>query len=144
MAPRFTRIVRSLAISGLGTVDHQSRGPDRPATCSAQQDQSRRQAIASAGGARGGHSGRLRVRADGSFGFAANIIIPTSNGPRQYPLRTATERQTIDYIEAEWRGEGAIKNIIWDPVAGELRPGALMPRRKDSPDNKAMGPATQN
>lgn len=72
-----------------------------------------------------GREGYYEVRLpDGSFGFAASITIPTDGGPKRYPLRTAGERQTIDYIEIHRSGEGVVKNMIWDPTASEIKPRA--------------------
>jgi Ca2+-binding EF-hand superfamily protein len=71
-----------------------------------------------------GRGGYYQIRLpEGSFGFAANIIIPSSEGPKQYPLRTAIDRQTIDYIEVERRNEGVVKNMVWDPESSEIVSG---------------------
>ena len=75
-----------------------------------------------------GRDGYYEIRLpEGSFGFAASITINTSAGPRQYPLRAEGERQTIDYIEVQRTGEGVVKNLIWDPAAGEIKSGASVP-----------------
>lgn len=75
-----------------------------------------------------GREGYYEIRLpDGSFGFAATITIPTSDGPKRYPLRATGDRQTIDYIEIQRSGEGVVKNLIWDPSSSEIKartPGA--------------------
>jgi hypothetical protein len=69
-----------------------------------------------------GREGYYEIRLpDGSFGFAATIIIPGANGPKSYPLRATGDRQTIDYIEVQRASEGVVKNLIWDPAAGEIK-----------------------
>lgn len=74
-----------------------------------------------------GLGGYYQIRLpDGSFGFAANIVIPTAAGPKEYPLRTEIDRQTIDYIEVERRNEGVVKNMVWDPGSSEIKSGASM------------------
>lgn len=71
-----------------------------------------------------GRDGYYEIRLpDGSFGFAASISIPSEGGPKLYPLRSADERQTIDYIEVERSSEGVVKNLVWDPSAGEIKSG---------------------
>ncbi|MBE2214418.1 MAG: EF-hand domain-containing protein [Opitutaceae bacterium] len=75
-----------------------------------------------------GRDGYYEIRLpEGSFGFAATITIPTPSGPKDYPLRAEGERQTIDYIEVQRTGEGVVKNMIWDPAAGEIKSGANVP-----------------
>lgn len=75
-----------------------------------------------------GRDGYYEIRLpEGSFGFAATITIPTSAGPVQYPLRAEGERQTIDFIEVQRTGDGVVKNMIWDPAAGEIKSGANVP-----------------
>lgn len=75
-----------------------------------------------------GRDGYYEIRLpEGSFGFAASITITTDAGPRKYPLRAEGERQTIDYIEIQRTGEGVVKNMIWDPAAGEIKSGANVP-----------------
>jgi hypothetical protein len=69
-----------------------------------------------------GRQGYYEIRLpDGSFGFAASIEIPTPQGPKRYPLRTADDRRTIDYIEVERSNEGVVKNLVWDPTASEIK-----------------------
>jgi hypothetical protein len=71
-----------------------------------------------------GRDGYYEIRLpDGSFGFAASISIPGEGGPKRYPLRNADDRQTIDYIEVRRSGNGVVKNMVWDPTAGEIKPG---------------------
>ncbi len=71
-----------------------------------------------------GRDGYYEIRLpDGSFGFAASISIPVAGGSKRYPLRSADERQTIDYIEVRRSGEGAIKNLVWDPASSEIKAG---------------------
>lgn len=80
-----------------------------------------------------GRDGYYQVRLpDSSFGFAASITIPTDDGPKQYPLRSEIEAKTIDYIEVERRNEGVVKNMIWDPSAGEIKSGALQQRLEEA------------
>lgn len=68
-----------------------------------------------------GRDGYYEIRLpDGSFGFAAHITIPTDGGPKSYPLRTAGDRQTIDYIEVQRNSRGVIKNMVWDPSSAEI------------------------
>lgn len=75
-----------------------------------------------------GRDGYYEIRLpEGSFGFAASITISTDAGPRTYPLRTEGERQTIDFIEVQRTGDGVVKNMIWDPSAGEIKSGAGVP-----------------
>jgi len=75
-----------------------------------------------------GRDGYYEIRLpEGSFGFAASITILTEGGARRYPLRAEGERQTIDYIEVQRTGEGVVKNMIWDPSAGEIKSGAGVP-----------------
>lgn len=75
-----------------------------------------------------GRDGYYEIRLpEGSFGFAASITISTATGPRTFPLRAEGERQTIDYIEVQRTGEGVVKNMIWDPAAGEIKSGASVP-----------------
>jgi hypothetical protein len=75
-----------------------------------------------------GREGYYEIRLpEGSFGFAASITITTESGPKKYPLRAEGERQTIDYIEVSRTGEGVVKNMIWDPAAGEIKSGANVP-----------------
>jgi hypothetical protein len=75
-----------------------------------------------------GQGGYYQIRLpDSSFGFAASIMIPTAEGPKQYPLRTAIDRQTIDYIEVERRNDGVVKNMVWDPAASEIMSGVSKP-----------------
>jgi hypothetical protein len=69
-----------------------------------------------------GRQGYYEIRLpDGSFGFAASIEIPTPAGPKRYPLRSAEEKRTIDYIEVERSSEGVVKNLVWDPAASEIK-----------------------
>lgn len=75
-----------------------------------------------------GRDGYYEIRLpEGSFGFAASITINTSAGPRSYPLRAEGERQTIDFIEVQRTGDGVVKNLIWDPSAGEIKSGVSAP-----------------
>lgn len=75
-----------------------------------------------------GRDGYYEIRLPaGSFGFAASITIATTGGPKEYPLRAEGERQTIDFIEVQSTGEGVVKNMIWDPAAGEIKSGAGVP-----------------
>jgi hypothetical protein len=75
-----------------------------------------------------GRDGYFEIRLpEGSFGFAASITISTETGPKTYPLRAEGERQTIDFIEVQRTGEGVVKNMIWDPGAGEIKSGANVP-----------------
>jgi len=75
-----------------------------------------------------GRDGYYEIRLpEGSFGFAASITINTESGPKNYPLRAEGERQTIDFIEVQRTGEGVVKNMIWDPTAGEIKSGASVP-----------------
>lgn len=75
-----------------------------------------------------GRDGYYEIRLpEGSFGFAASITITTSAGPKKYPLRAEGERQTIDFIEVQRTGDGVVKNMIWDPDAGEIKSGANVP-----------------
>ncbi len=72
-----------------------------------------------------GRDGYYEIRLpDGSFGFAASVSIPTEGGAKRFPLRSADERQTIDYIEVQRNGEGVVKNMVWDPAASEIKPGS--------------------
>ncbi|HEX9783273.1 MAG TPA: hypothetical protein VGA56_11170 [Opitutaceae bacterium] len=71
-----------------------------------------------------GRDGYYEIRLpDGSFGFAASVSIPAEGGARRFPLRTADERQTIDYIEVRRSGEGVVKNMVWDPSSSKIKPG---------------------
>ncbi len=75
-----------------------------------------------------GREGYYEIRLpEGSFGFAASITINTDAGPRTYPLRAEGERQTIDFIEVQRTGDGVVKNMIWDPSAGEIKSGPSVP-----------------
>lgn len=74
-----------------------------------------------------GQGGYYQIRLpDSSFGFAASIMIPTDDGPKHYPLRTAIDRQTIDYIEVERRNDGVVKNMVWDPASSEIKAGSTL------------------
>jgi len=87
-----------------------------------------------------GRDGYYEVRLpNSSFGLAASITIPTDAGPKQYPLRSEIEAKTIDYIEVERRNDGVVKNMIWDPAAGEIKSGAI-PDRVNQPRRNEAGP----
>jgi hypothetical protein len=61
-----------------------------------------------------GQDGYYEIRLpDGSFGFVASVIIPTSDGLRRFPLKAEDGPTSLDYVEVNRGNEGVIKNLIW-------------------------------